>query len=39
MNQKTVEKTSGFAPLQDEITHLIAALRGFVAAQSAAARG
>jgi N-formylglutamate amidohydrolase len=39
MNQKTVEKTSGFATLQDDITHLIAALRAFVAERSSAARG
>lgn len=30
MDQKTLQKNSGFAQLQDDITHLIAALRGFV---------
>jgi N-formylglutamate amidohydrolase len=32
MNQKTLEKNAGFAALQAEITDLIAAMRGFVAA-------
>jgi N-formylglutamate deformylase len=36
MNQKTLEKSLGFAAVQQEITHLIEALRGFVAAQAAA---
>jgi N-formylglutamate deformylase len=37
MNQKTVQKTSGFTALQQDITHLIAALRGFAVAQAGAA--
>jgi len=34
MNQKTLDKTAGFAALQADITHLIEALRGFVAARA-----
>jgi hypothetical protein len=34
MNQKTVQKASGFAALQQDITYLIAALRDFVAARA-----
>jgi N-formylglutamate amidohydrolase len=34
MNQKTIEKTPGFTALQADITHLIEALRGFVAARA-----
>lgn len=33
MDQKTLEKTPGFGPLQYDITYLIEALKGFVGAQ------
>jgi N-formylglutamate deformylase len=39
MNQRTLEKTSGFTALQADITDLIEALRGFVAARTPALVG
>jgi N-formylglutamate amidohydrolase len=39
MDQKTVEKAAGFDRLKADITDLIAALRGYVLAQSRTARG